>query len=273
MEVVKSLMALLSCCLSFPNDFLPQDPGGRRCEKCPHCLIAHLPLSWLLKWSATKHSHGSFKKTKVPSFTRSRSRQSFPLAWPLTGGSAPCWRSPRCLQSAELPGFARLECWTPPQCAPGAAGLVWWRTSNRNEQVWAISRWHHDLLLAPSGQGHETEMYKCKSLLITFIQRYSPLLSRLTALLLHVIVNEWLAFHSVFWTSTKVVCLQLFGCYMAGATWNYCCLGAGSVYTIQPCTMSCHFTQSHVRGVHASLAVTCHLHFWQNDRGLLRATA
>ena len=22
-----------------------------------------------------------------------------------------------------------------------------------------------------------------------------------------------------------------------------------------------------------SLAVTCHLHFWQNDRGLLRATA
>ena len=31
--------------------------------------------------------------------------------------------------------------------------------------------------------------------------------------------------------------------------------------------------QSHIRKVYASLAVTCHLHFWQNDRDLLRATA
>ena len=35
----------------------------------------------------------------------------------------------------------------------------------------------------------------------------------------------------------------------------------------------CHFMQSHICKVHACLAVTCHLHFWQNDRGLLRATA
>ena len=35
----------------------------------------------------------------------------------------------------------------------------------------------------------------------------------------------------------------------------------------------CHFTQSHVRKVHACSAVTCHLYFWQNDRDLLRATA
>ena len=35
----------------------------------------------------------------------------------------------------------------------------------------------------------------------------------------------------------------------------------------------CHFMQSHIRKVHACLAVTCHLHFWQNDRDLLRATA
>ena len=34
-----------------------------------------------------------------------------------------------------------------------------------------------------------------------------------------------------------------------------------------------HFMQSHIRKVHACLAVTCHLHFWQNDRDLLRATA
>ena len=35
----------------------------------------------------------------------------------------------------------------------------------------------------------------------------------------------------------------------------------------------CHFMQSHIRKVYACLAVTCHLHFWQNDRDLLHATA
>ena len=35
----------------------------------------------------------------------------------------------------------------------------------------------------------------------------------------------------------------------------------------------CHFMQSHMRKVYACLAVTCHLHFWQNDRDLLRAAA
>ena len=30
--------------------------------------------------------------------------------------------------------------------------------------------------------------------------------------------------------------------------------------------------QSHIRKVHAYLALTCHLYFWQNDRDLLRAT-
>ena len=35
----------------------------------------------------------------------------------------------------------------------------------------------------------------------------------------------------------------------------------------------CHFMQSHIRKVYTCLAVTCHLHFWQNDRHLLRATA
>ena len=31
--------------------------------------------------------------------------------------------------------------------------------------------------------------------------------------------------------------------------------------------------QSHIRKVYACLAVNCHLHFWQNDRSLSRATA
>ena len=35
----------------------------------------------------------------------------------------------------------------------------------------------------------------------------------------------------------------------------------------------CHFMQIHIRKVYAYLAVTCHLHFWQNDPDLLRATA
>ena len=35
----------------------------------------------------------------------------------------------------------------------------------------------------------------------------------------------------------------------------------------------CHFMQSHIRKMYACLAVTCHLHFWQNDRDLLRAAA
>ena len=44
-----------------------------------------------------------------------------------------------------------------------------------------------------------------------------------------------------------------------------------------PCTpynhARSHFMQSHMRKVYACLAVTCHLRFWQNDRGLSRATA
>ena len=35
----------------------------------------------------------------------------------------------------------------------------------------------------------------------------------------------------------------------------------------------CHFMQSHICKVDACLAVTCHLHFWQNDQDLLCATA
>ena len=35
----------------------------------------------------------------------------------------------------------------------------------------------------------------------------------------------------------------------------------------------CHFMQSHICKVYACLSVTCHLHFWQNDWDLLRATA
>ena len=32
------------------------------------------------------------------------------------------------------------------------------------------------------------------------------------------------------------------------------------------------FNKSHIRKVYVCLAVTCHLHFWQNDRDFLHAT-
>ena len=50
-------------------------------------------------------------------------------------------------------------------------------------------------------------------------------------------------------------------------------VSARSVYTIQKCIMSRRSMQSYIRRMHACLAVTCHLHFWHNDRDLLRATA
>ena len=72
------------------------------------------------------------------------------------------------------------------------------------------------------------------------------------------------------WSGAPTV---LFCRYMAGATWNSCCLTGCSVYTKQPCTMSRHFMQSRIpRVVHVCLAVTSHVHFWQNDWILLCAT-
>ena len=72
--------------------------------------------------------------------------------------------------------------------------------------------------------------------------------------------------------STQVMYLQR--CLVV--TWLVPCetavISARSVCTPQPCTMSHHFMQSHIRWVHACLAVTCHLHFWQNDCDLLPVT-
>ena len=56
------------------------------------------------------------------------------------------------------------------------------------------------------------------------------------------------------------------------ATQNCCRLGASCVHHTTM-HLSRHFMQSHIPRVHVCLAVTCHLHFWQNDRDLLRATA
>ena len=81
-----------------------------------------------------------------------------------------------------------------------------------------------------------------------------------------VILNEWLQpfIARIFYIHGNGVLIALFGCCMAGATWN----------AIQPYTsLQYHFIQSHIGRVSVCLAVTCHLHFWQNDLDLLRATA
>ena len=105
-------------------------------------------------------------------------------------------------------------------------------------------------------------------LLIAFIKRYSPLPSRLTALACDFYIGEWLFIAQFLNISSEVVYLQ---------RWHGWChvkllpsrRALRTPYNHAPC----HFMQSHIRKVHACLAVTCHLHFGQNDRDLLRATA
>ena len=80
----------------------------------------------------------------------------------------------------------------------------------------------------------------CWSLLL-FIWRYSPLSNRFTVLLLHVLLNECILFvRAIFNIHRSSVLTALFGCCMAGATWNCCHLGERSVYTIQLCISLLH---------------------------------
>ena len=164
---------------------------------------------------------------------------------------------------------------------------------------------------------------------------YSAILrSRADSLRSHVILHEWIAFHSaVFlnihrsgvylqrkhgWCHKKLLPSRRLLCTRYNHLGAFCVhvttISAPSVYTLQPsrrllCTRynhlgafcvhvttisapsvytlqpsgrvlwtpynhaPCHFMQSHICKVCACLAVTCHLRFWQNDRGLLRATA
>ena len=82
------------------------------------------------------------------------------------------------------------------------------------------------------------------------------------------ILHEWIAFYSAFLNIHRSGVLTALAWLVLHETAS---ISARSVYTIQPCTMSLH--AKHIRKVHACLAVTFHLRFWQNDRGLLRATA
>ena len=85
------------------------------------------------------------------------------------------------------------------------------------------------------------------------------------------ILHEWIVFIARFWISTKVVYLQR---WHGWCTRIRCQRSQSRRVLCTPYNHApCHFMQSHIRKVYACLAVTCHLRFWQSDRGLLRATA
>ena len=94
--------------------------------------------------------------------------------------------------------------------------------------------------------------------------------------MLHAILNKWLdpIIAPFFNIHQSGVLTALSDHCMAGAMWNCCRLSASSVYTTRPCTsLQCYFIQSHKGRVHVCLAVTCHLHVWQNDWDCFCATA
>ena len=88
-------------------------------------------------------------------------------------------------------------------------------------------------------------------------------------------MSDCVPFHSAYYIHGSGVSTGLSGWRIVGATWNCCRLGAISEYTIQPCaSLQCYLIQSRIGSVlYVCLAVTYHLHFWQNDRDLLRAAA
>ena len=102
---------------------------------------------------------------------------------------------------------------------------------------------------------------------------YSAILrSRADSLRSHVILHEWIAFYSAFFNihwSGVLTALAWLVPQESAARDSQSRRVLCTPYNHAPC----HFMQSHIRKVYACLAVTCHLRFWQNDRGPLRATA
>ena len=69
----------------------------------------------------------------------------------------------------------------------------------------------------------------------------------------------------IFYIHTSGVLTALFGSYMASAT------SAHALCT--PYNSLQFYSKPHAHGACACLAVTCHLHFWQNNQDLVLATA
>ena len=102
---------------------------------------------------------------------------------------------------------------------------------------------------------------------------YSAILrSRADSLRSNVILHEWIVFIARFWISTEVDVLTALAWLVpqeSAARVSQSRRVLCTSYNHAPC----HFMQSHIRKVYACLVATCHLRFWQDDRGLLRATA
>ena len=103
--------------------------------------------------------------------------------------------------------------------------------------------------------------------MITYIALFSALLSRLDALTCgSAWVTSFIArFLDIHWSGVLTVLAWLVLHETAAVSAQVLC----TPYNHAPC----HFMQSHIRKVYVCLAVTCYLHFWQNDWDLLRATA
>ena len=101
--------------------------------------------------------------------------------------------------------------------------------------------------------------------MITYIVLFSALLSRLTALTCGCTWVTGFFYSAFFEYLLKWYTYTSYSTETAAVSAQVLC----TPYNHAPC----HFMQSHIRKVYACLAVTCHLHFWQNDRDLLRATA
>ena len=122
----------------------------------------------------------------------------------------------------------------------------------------------------------ELLLYHYWSLLYSAILR-----SRADSLRLHVILHEWIAFNSAFlgFFVCFVFIVFCFNIHRSGVLqrWHGWChkkpLPSRRVLCTPYNHAPCHFMQSHIRKVYACLRVTCHLHFWQNDRDLLRHIA
>ena len=95
---------------------------------------------------------------------------------------------------------------------------------------------------------------KSMLLLIAFIWRYSPLSSRLIALACH--STRVTSFLQCVFKYPPKWCVRTYTAGMVSASRICCRLGAlCTPYNQVPC----HFMQSHIRKVHACLAVTCQL--------------
>ena len=116
---------------------------------------------------------------------------------------------------------------------------------------------------------------RCRMMIAFFFFFFFSALLRYRAdsLRSHVIQHERLAFFVCLFTarfgiSFEVVYLQRWH------GWSHTNPLPSRRVLCTPCNHApCHFMQNHIRKVHAYLAVTCHLNVWQNDQGLLRATA